>query len=277
MFAGLSDRQWLWFAAGFYLASFLLGVSRRGRAGAWIYALAGFGYALQFVGLYLRGREDGGCPLGNLFEILQFTAWSAMTLYLVIGVTFRSSLLGYCTAGLGAALTLASLAVPDWDSSRNAHLFGGNPWIELHAALAIFSYGVFGLLALTSTLFLLRHYSLKSKRIGGWFSFLPSILDLDHIGVRLLTAGVALLFGSLVLGAVYWAHDTSLVTASKLLITVPVWVAYAAALTLRLRGRLLAKRFAWTCVLLFLVALISLAPVNASRHPEPERIAIQPA
>jgi len=277
MFAGLSDRQWLWFAAGFYLASFLLGVSRRGRAGAWIYALAGIGYGLQFLGLFLRGKEDGGCPLGNIFEILQFTAWSAMTLYLVIGVTFRSSLLGYCTAGLGAALTLASLAVPEWDAARSAHLFGGNPWIELHAALAIFSYGVFGLLALTSTLFLLRHYSLKSKRIGGWFSFLPSILDLDQIGVRLLGAGVALLFGSLILGSVYWLQDTSLVTASKLLITVPVWVAYAAALTLRLRGQLLAKRFAWTCVVLFAIALISLAPVNASRHPEPERIAIQPA
>jgi ABC-type uncharacterized transport system permease subunit len=32
---------------------------------------------------------------------------------------------------------------------RRTHIFGGNPWIELHAALAIFSYGVFGLLALT--------------------------------------------------------------------------------------------------------------------------------
>jgi ABC-type uncharacterized transport system permease subunit len=239
--------------------------------------LAGIGYALQFLGLYLRGREDGGCPLGNIFEILQFTAWSAMSLYLVVGVTFRSSLLGYCTAGLGAVLTLASLVVPDWDAARNPHLFGGNPWIELHAALAIFSYGVFGLLALTSTLFLLRHYSLKSKRIGGWFSFLPSILDLDHIGVRLLAAGVTLLFGSLVLGSVYWLQDTSLATAAKLLFTVPVWVAYAAALTLRLRGRLLAKRFAWTCVVLFVAALVSLAPVNASRHPEPARIAIQPA
>ena len=277
MFAGLTDRQWLWCAAGFYLASFVLGVARRGRAGAWIYPLAGIGYALQFLGLYLRGREDGGCPLGNLFEILQFTAWSAMTLYLVVGVTFRSSLLGYCTAGLGAALTLASLAVPNWDLTRNAHLFGGNPWIELHAALAIFSYGVFGLLALTSTLFLFRHYSLKSKRIGGWFSFLPSILELDHIGVRLLTTGVALLFGALLLGAVYWLHDTSLVTASKLVTTVPVWVLYAAALILRLRGRLLAKRFAWTCVLLFVAALISLPLVNDSRHPEPDRIAIQPA
>ena len=50
---------------------------------------------------------------------------------------------------------------------------------------------MFALLALTSVMFLARNYSLKSKRLGGWFSFLPSIMDLDHIGVRLLDKWVA--------------------------------------------------------------------------------------
>lgn len=272
MFAGLSDRQWLWAAAGFYLAAFLRGAwrLRRSRPPAWcpVSGLLFVGYILQFIGLYLRGRADGGCPVGNIFEILQFTAWSAVTLYLAVGVKFRSSLFGYFCAGLGAVLALGSLAVPSWDASRRTQLFGGNPWIEFHAALAIFSYGVFGLLALTSLLFLLRHYSLKSKHIGGWFSFLPSILDLDQIGVRLLGFGVALLAASLGVGTVYWLRDTALVTAPKLLLTLLVWVAYALVLALRLRGRLLAKRFAWTCLILFAAALISLVPVNASRHSE---------
>jgi ABC-type uncharacterized transport system permease subunit len=241
-----------------------------------MYALIVAGYALQFFGLSLRGRADGGCPLGNTFEFLQFVAWSAITLYLVVGVIFRSSLFGYFTAGLGATLTLASLAVPAWDATRTADLFGDNPWIEFHAALALFSYGVFGLLALTSALFLLRNYSLKSKQLDGWFSLLPSILDLDHIGLRLLGAGVALLAASLAVGTIYWLRDTATVNPAKLLITVAVWVAYAVILVLRLRGRLAAKRFAWTCLILFGAALISLGPVNASRHPrvaaaEPER------
>jgi ABC-type uncharacterized transport system permease subunit len=270
MFAGLTDRQWLECAAGFYLAGFLLGtwlITRRERpSGPSVYALILVGYAVQYFGLYLRGRADGGCPLGNTFELLQFVAWSAITLYLVVGVIFRSSVFGYITAGLGAALTLASLAVPAWDATRAAHLFGDNPWIELHAALALFSYGVFGLLAVTSSLFLLRNYSLKSKQLDGWFSFLPSILDLDHIGLRLLGAGVALLAVSLAVGTVYWLHDNSTVNASKLL-TGGVWAAYAAVLILRLAGRLAAKRFAWTCIVLFGIALISLGQVNASQPP----------
>jgi HemX protein len=270
MFADLTDRQWMWCAAGLYFAGFLLGtlslLRRRPPAGGFMFGLIAVGYILQLIGLYQRGRAVDECPLGNMFEIFQFTAWSAISLYLVVGVTFRSSILGYFMASLAAALTLVSLSLPAWDAVRRTPIFGGNPWIEFHAALAVFSYGVFALLALTSLLFLLRHYSLKSKRLGGWFSFLPSIFDLDHIGVRLLGVGVTLLGASLAVGSVYWLRNTAMVTPAKL-VTAAVWIAYAGALALRLRGRLLAKRFAWTCVALFAAALVSLGPVNASRPP----------
>ena len=181
------------------------------------------------AGLYVRGLAAGGCPLGNTFEIVQFVAWSAMVLYFFVGTAFRVSLLGLFTAGYAATLALASLLIPAWDASRSERIFGSNPWIELHAALAVFSYGVFGLLALTSILYLFRNYSLKSKHLGGWFSFLPSIRDLDLIGVRLLGAGVAILATSLVVGSFYWLRDTSTVNTAKLLITVAIWLAYATA------------------------------------------------
>ena len=271
MFAGLTDRSWLWIAAGFYLAGLVMGTIAllRGerQSKTLVNGIILFGYVCQLVGLYARGRVVGGCPLGNSFEIFQFTAWSAISLYLVVGVTFRSSLLGYFTSCLAAVLTLTSLAIPAWDATRRSKIFGGNPWIELHASLALFSYGVFALLALTALMLVLRHYSLKTKKIGGWFSFLPSILDLDQISVRLLCTGVILMTASLAGGAVYWLRDPSSVNILKLLFTVGVWFAYALALTLRLRGHLLAKRFAWTCLALFGAALISLGPVDASRHP----------
>lgn len=270
MFAGLTDRSWLWLAAECYLAALLLGtylLLRGRRAGAGVNTVIAVGYLCQFIGLYARGRTVGGCPLGNTFEILQFTAWSAITLYAFVGVTFRLSLLGFFTTTLAAALTLASLAVPAWDAARREHIFGGNAWIELHAALALFSYGVFALLALTSSMYLLRNYSLKTKHPGGAFTFLPSIIDLDHISVRLLAAGVAIMTASLAVGAVYWVRDTSSVNLTKLCVTIAVWAAYVVMLALRSGGRLIAKRFAWAGAGLFLVALLSLWPVDASRHP----------
>jgi ABC-type uncharacterized transport system permease subunit len=270
MLSILTDRQWLWLAGYFYLAGFLMGTRWLKSGGCPLrtmgYGLLAIGYIFQLIGLYLRGEAVGACPLGNKFEILQFTAWSAISLYLVVGVTFRSSLFGNLTSLLGAFLTLLSLSVQRWDATRRAHLFGGNPWIEFHAALALFSYGVFALLALTSAMFLFRHHSLKSKQPGGWFAFLPSILELDQIGVRLLGFGTALLALSLAIGAVYWLRDTSTANTAKLLVTVAVWAAYGAALLLRARGRLLGKRFAWVCLVLFGFALLSLGPVDASRH-----------
>jgi HemX protein len=271
MLLGLTDRQWLWCAGALYTVGLLRGTVSVVRGGQLSPALMYFtilaGYVLQFVGLGVRGHATGGCPLGNQFEIFQFTAWSAITLYLVVGVRFRSSLMGYFTSCLGSVLTIVSLSIPEWDAVRRTHIFGGNPWIELHAALAIFSYGVFGLLALSSILFLLRHHSLKSKHLGGWFSFLPSIRDLDHIEVRLLGAGFTLLTLALAFGAVYWSRDTATVDHAKLAATIAVWAGSGAAFLLRAAGRLLSRRFAWACLALFAAALLSLEAVDVSRHP----------
>ena len=270
-FLGLGDRAWLWLASACYLIGFLLGTAAllrdRRQSRLVIYAIIGGGFILQTLGLYLRGQAVKGCPIGNTFEIFQFTGWSAISLYLVVGATFRLSLLGYFTSCLSAVLTLLSLANPVWDATRHIAAFGGNAWVEFHAALALFSYGVFALLALTSLMYLLQTYSLKHKHLHGLFSFLPSILELDHISLRLLVAGVVLMTWSLGLGSVHWAQDLSSVDLTKLLVTAGVWFAYAVVMILRLWSKLVSQRLAWACVALFAVALLSLGPVNASRHP----------
>jgi HemX protein len=268
-----TDRLWLLVAAACYLTGFVLGtvalLRERRHSRAAMYAIIAGGFLFQTYGLYLRGLEVHGCPLGNKFEILQFIAWSAIALYLVIGATFRLSLLGYFTAALSAALTLVSFAIPSWDATRRIGAFGGNAWIEFHAAIALFSYGVFALLALTSAMYLLRVFSLKRHHLDGLFTFLPSMRDLDHISLRLLTAGVLLLAVSLAVGSVYWLRDLSSVDSLKLVFTLAPWLAYTLALILRLNQRLVSGRFAWSCLLLFGVALLSLSPVNASRKPIP--------
>jgi HemX protein len=265
----LTDRTWLWIAAACYLGGFVLGtvaVLREQRHSRMVmYVIIAVGFAFQTFGLYQRGREVGGCPLGNTFEIFQFTAWSAIALYLVVGATFRLSLLGYFTSMLSAALTVVALAIPAWDATRRSGIFD-NPWIEFHAALALFSYGVFGLLALTSVMYLMRHYSLQHKQLSGFFSFLPPIVDLDHISLRLLVTGTALLTASLAVGSAYWLRAPETVNLSKLFVTIAIGLAYAGALILRLRGSLVSRRLAWACIGLFIGALLSVPAVNASRH-----------
>jgi HemX protein len=266
----LTDRTWLWLAAACYLAGAALGtlslLRERRHSRAAMYLILAAGYAFQTFGLYVRGLAVGGCPLGNTFELVQFTAWSAASLYLVVGPAFRLSLLGYGTALLSAVLSVAALLHPTWDAVLRTSRFGGNAWIEFHAALALFSYGVFGLLALVSAMYLVRHRGLKNKRIGGAFALFPSLRDLDHMALRLLVAGVALLAAALLVGSVWWLRAPESVNVFKLLATVGVFLAYALALGLRLAERLVGRRQALACALLFIAALLSIAPVNSSRH-----------
>ena len=269
----LIDRTWFWGAAILYLSGFTLGtvalLRERRHSRAWMYSLIATGFAFQTYGLGLRGQSVHGCPIGNTFELFQFTAWSATSLYLVIGPTFRLSLLGYFTACLSAMLSLVSLLTPAWDAVRRANAFGDNAWIEFHAALALFSYGVFGLLALTSIMYLLQVFSLQRHHLRGFFSFLPSVVDLDHISYRLLTAGVLIMSAALAVGYVHWVQDRESVKQFKILITGLIWLAYAITLVLRWRGLLITKRLAWVCIALFVGALLSLGPINSSRKPLP--------
>ena len=276
-----TDRALLWLGALLYLAGFLTGLAaltrRQSSSGlrTILNTLLVGGWIFQMAGLYVRGMAVGGCPLGNTFEIVQFVAWSAMVLYFFVGTAFRLSVLGLFTAGYAAALGLVSLLVPQWDLVHGAKIFGPNPWIELHAALAVFSYGVFGLLALTSLMHLLQNWSLKHKRLNGLFWFLPSMVQLDQINYRLLALGVLLLTFSLGVGAAWWVRDTASVDYPKLIVTVGVWFVYFVMLLLRWKTWLVSARFAWVCLVMFFIALLSLGPVNSSRHHEvtltPER------
>lgn len=268
----IADRDLIALGALCYALGFVHGtvsLIRRRRHSRWLmFAAMCTGFAFQTGGMLMRGMATKGCPLGNTFELINFTVWSAILVYLVIGPTFRLSLLGFFTAAFGATLSIAALIPPGWDSANRVRIFGDNPWIEFHAALALFSYGVFGLLALTSVMYLLQDHYLKRKRHPAMFGYLPSIVQLDSTNLRLLAFGVTVLTVSLLVGGHYFHQDPSRVNVLKLGVTISVWVAYLAVLVMRLRARLLTKRFAWVCVILFLLALASLGPVDNSR-PEP--------
>jgi len=275
------DRALLWLAALLYLAGFASGCIALIRAKqstssrVTLNVLLAAGLTLQTIGLHIRGMAVGGCPLGNKFEIVQFVAWSGTVLYFAVGPAFRVSLLGLFASGYTACLAILSLLIRAWDGVRGEKIFGNNPWIELHAALAVFSYGAFGLLALTSIMHLLQNWSLKQKQLNNLFWFLPSVVQLDQINFRLMLAGEALLTISLGVGAAWWVRDIASVNTPKLAVTLMVWLAYAVALGLRWRHRLVSVRFAWVCLVMFGLALLALGPVNSSRHHQviltPER------
>ncbi|MDQ8185683.1 cytochrome c biogenesis protein CcsA [Pelagicoccus sp. SDUM812002] len=270
---GLADKQWIWVATVVFASTFVLGSYsalklRRKTGRPYILGLVTFGWVLQTIGLYARGLQYGGCPLSNQFELVQFMVWSAIAIYIFVGPAFRVSLLGVFTSGFACIFSILSLVLQHWDNPSREPIFGDSPWIETHAALALFSYGVFGVLTLTSAMYLLQSRSLKTKNVvGGLFPFLPSIVELVSINRRLLLMGFVILTVSLAIGYKYFIQDLDSVLTIKLAATIAVWLAYAATLLLRQKFSLSTKKFAWACIGIFVAALLSLAAVNRSTQP----------
>jgi len=234
------------------------------------------GWIFQTLGLSVRGYTVQACPLGNPFEILQFIIWTSVGLYVLVFPFYRINLLGFFITTFATLLGLLSLSIPGWDTAYSRGIFGGNPWVELHAALAISSYGVFGLLALISLMYLIQQYGLKSKQSSNFFRYLPSIRELDQVGLWLLSVGITILTVSILVGSIYWVPNLDNISRLKLISTMILWLAYLASLLLRVRGRLVSRNFAWCCMLLFGFALLSLWPVDTSRNSKPESLTTLP-
>ncbi|MCB1123410.1 MAG: cytochrome c biogenesis protein, partial [Verrucomicrobiae bacterium] len=133
-----------------------------------------------------------------------------------------------------------------------------------------FSYGIFGLLAVSSILYLLQNFALKNHRFKGLYAFLPSLVESEAMTTRMLAVGCGVLTISLIVGSVYWFESTAEVNGPKLVATLIVWFAYLLVFYLRLTSRLFARKLAVTCIVLFLLAIISIWPIDSSlaaSHP----------
>lgn len=269
----MTDRHAFAAAAAIYGGAFIYGLVllllRRPYSRAIMFALLCGGFLIQTLGLNLRGAAIKACPLGNTFEVAQFIAWSLVLLFFIIGPAFRLRLLGFFTAGLTALMAGGSLIIPSWDSAYPPGIFVGNPWIELHAALAIFSYGVFAILSLVSAMFLIQQHGLKKKQFKGVYQILPSVQQLDLMAKRLLITGVIVLSASLIFGAVFWVNNFDLVPVFKLTATCLIWLGYLAVFVLRIQKKLVTRRHAIATIILFLLAILSLWPVQSARDSEP--------
>ena len=274
-------RDLMWIAGGLYGTAFLLGFLKTFRIN-WAplheAPLAGIilGFVIQTRALYLRGLEVHGCPLGNTLERIQFILWSLILTFLILRLIWRLDLLGSFCAGLAFAAGYLSLISPNSDPQYwlvlNYQKLFSNPWIELHASIAIFSYGVFSLLAIVSAMYLIQKKALLSRKFDKLGSFLPPIHDLEAAGWRLLSVGVLFLTVSIIVGGMHWTRHPEFVSSAKLAVTLLLWSGYIVVFFLHLTSRLYGSNFAKVSIILFIVAIGSLALVNSRNRASKKEV-----
>ncbi|MGI8435726.1 MAG: cytochrome C assembly family protein [Chthoniobacterales bacterium] len=207
------------------------------------------GFALQTAFLGVRGHALGRCPLTNLFEVFIFMAWSVALIYLLVGPTYRLSLMGAFTAPLVLLMQTAALLAPI-DRSPH-HQMTVNPWLELHASVSIVAYGAFALACIAGLMYLLQERQLKTHQLHSVFHHLPPLTELYAAIVRLLWLGFGLYTAGLLSG--FFTGEPLPVV--KMLCAILVWVFYGAILQGRHLFRLAPRQVAMLCVIAFSAAV----------------------
>lgn len=224
-----------------------------------------FGFVLQSIALYMRALVIYACPLGNTFEILQFIIWSLVLLFLLIRPVIKIKALGLFIIFIAALASTISLSIPSLDSSYLNSLEASDPFIELHASLAIFSYAIYMLLAIVSSMLLIQQWGLKKQRFQGLFRHLPAVQKLDSIANVLVWIASLTLFVGILFGSFYWNENPETVPLFKLLLTTFILTLYCVVGVLKYLNKITPKKQAIAYIVLFALAILSLGAVQTDK------------
>ncbi len=264
------DLSLYWLAFSCFAAAFVLHLyflkNKNYLSRRFSLPIMGTGFALLTIFMYSRGSAVGACPIGNPFEIIVFIFWTSLLIYLLVALFFSVNYLGFFSAGMIAVAMVLVRLFPALDYAYGEGHINSSAIVGMHASLAVFSYGVFALLSVLGIMYLVQFYGLSKRRTGSFFTFLPSLTQLEHLQTWVLSIGLFLLTLSLFVGSFIYLYDLGEVPHYKLSFTVLVWLMYFVFLVLRLLKRLFSSKYAWSVIIGFLVALLALIPVDRARH-----------
>ena len=248
-----SDRVWVELALISYLCGFAYSVYSlasnkflTSRISFWAISV-GFLWTTLF--LFDRGHAIGRCPITNRFEVLVFMTWSMVLIYLVIGSSYRLSLMGAFTAPVASLLLFFAMALTP--SQPDARKIKVNPWLEAHTSFLMVACGAFALACIAGVMFLLQERQLKTGHPSSIFYRLPPITALSIANSRLLWLGftlftLGLATGFLIGGRINWAQATW---------SILVWCVYGGIIIARMRHAMAAKWVATLSIIAFSLLL----------------------
>ncbi len=208
--------------------------------------------------LSIRGQLRAACPLLDIGEILVFLAWSLTLFYLVIGTTYRISLLGVFSAPLVFVLQSAALISGTLTASPKPAI-SPNMFHSLHSATSVLAYGALGLAGVAGIMFLVLDRQLKIHHLkSGLFRNLPPAHELLVSLERLLWLGTGLLTFGIIAG---FLMPRTTPVHSHLMIALIVWIGYSGLLAVKSVRGLTGRKLALAAVAMFLFSLIVFARV----------------
>lgn len=186
----------------------------------------------------LLGNTPNDIPRFGFAPALSITAWLVLTVYAIESHMYPKLKAVWAFAGLGALAVLLALVFPG-----QALHSAASPWLPLHWALGLASYGLFA--AAVAHAWLMMRAEKQMRLAPGLAASIPSglpLLTLERLTFRFVLAGFVLLTATLLAG---WLFSETLYGAGKAwkwdhktIFSVLSWCAFAVLLV----GR---AKFGW--------------------------------
>lgn len=186
-------------------------------------------------GLLLGWSLLGDTPRFGFAPALSVTVWLVAAVYAVESHVYPQLQTRWALAALGAAAVVLALLFPGQALHASA-----SPWLPLHWALGIASYGLFA--AAAAHAWLMNRTEERIRLAADPHSGLP-LLTIERLTFRFVAAGFALLSATLLVGilfgeSLYGAAGTAWKWDHKTIFSVLSWLTFAVLLI----GR---ARFGW--------------------------------
>lgn len=173
----------------------------------------------------------GEPPRFGFAPALSMTVWLVLTVYAIERRLFPQLEAHWALAGIGTAAVIASIVFPG-----SAYRLISSPWLPLHWALGIASYGLFAVAVVHGWLMTLSDRSMRQAASSD--AGVP-LLTLERLTFRFVEAGFVLLSATLLVGWLFaeqlhgtgrawqWSHKT--------VFSVLAWLVFAGLLIGRFR------------------------------------------
>lgn len=185
--SGLDANAVLAIAAALAYAVSAAGAARLGERGARFGLIAAWLLHLGAIATGLLGQ-----PRFGFAPALSITAWLVLTVYAVERQLFPQLQARWALAALGSVAVLLALFFPGKLLAGEA-----SPWLPLHLALGVASYGLFAAAAVHAWLMMRVEHSIRQ---GADASAGLPLLTLERLTFRFAGAGFVLLSATLVAG-----------------------------------------------------------------------------
>ncbi len=231
--------------------------------------------AIHSAALVVFILESKRLPITSIAESLAVFAWLAIVTYLIIEHWRDAQAIGAVALPLIFFLVLgAALAIGRSDAAASERAAEMDlAWLLVHVLPAILSYATFLLAFSSGIMYLVHARLLKTKRLGGAQSALPSLETLDGLSYRLVAFGFVMLTIGIGTGVVWygraWGGWGWLQAEIGPLFT---WAVYAAYLHARMVAGWHRARAMWLLVIGFIAVLITYLVMHAvvpGPHNEP--------